>query len=112
MQHLPYRLWIAISLSTLTIASTHPVSAKTPPKSIASQTNSKKLAPTYRLTPILGETGIKQPPSKSPRQKLSKIPSHKGKIDPLSLKSLANLTDADRKLDRSIDVSAVNRLIK
>ena len=81
MQHLPSRLWIAIAISTLTITYTHSVSAKTPPKSIASQINSQKLAPTYRLTPILGETVIKQPPSKSLRQKLAKIPSHKGKID-------------------------------
>jgi hypothetical protein len=120
MQQSLYRLWSAIVLSTVTIAYSHPASAKPQPKFIASQISSKLAISHDRSILTLVNNGIGTQAIKSSSPQLAKITgSHTSNINQTNrsiasgaLQGLSNFINLDRHISGSTDQSAINQLIR
>jgi hypothetical protein len=130
MYKLHYRLWIAISVSTLAIVSTCPVLAKPQPRAkkvvVTSQIENKAVVADDEISPppveaVLARVKLKSAtPAKVVRTGTptsSKVPStvrakNSGRhVSDRSLQGISNLIDNDRVTPKHENFSAVNRLI-
>jgi hypothetical protein len=116
MQHLLPRLWIAVAISALAIAHSHPAIAKPKSKFITSHiaegvmaTNDRSQQQTRQM--LASSTSKQVILAKKPTRSTKGVYPRRGKMNEnKSPNGIANLTNND--LDRDDRSSPVNRLIK